>query len=351
MEKDIRVWGIHSEDDNMFLDKNNPLIAIGWRFLGDLRKYGADREKIKAALIEKDSYYRDKMGAVPNAAGMLYRFAFEVQIGDHIIFPSKINRQINIGQVVGDYTFVGQENTGADEPEGSPRYVHTRKVKWLKHLPRTAFTQGALYEVGSALTFFTVKNYADEYLNALNDSFKKATEITKDDEEQIEETAESIRENTRDYILKELSRHYKGYDLEDFVAALLDAMGYKTQTSPRGGDRGKDIIAYKDELPPRILVQVKSSDGDITETLLQAFKGTLLAGDYGLFVTLADYKKNAKDFLKNNTIIRAINGSELVDLVIKYYDLLDLKFKVHIPLEKVYIPVKKQTQLSNAEKI
>lgn len=60
------------------------------------------------------------------------------------MFPSKIDRKINIGIIESDYFC---DNTAAI-------YPNRRKVKWLKHLPRTAFSQGALYEVGSALTFF-----------------------------------------------------------------------------------------------------------------------------------------------------------------------------------------------------
>lgn len=149
-----------------------------------------------------------------------------------------------------------------------------------------------------------------------------------------------IIESTKDFVIRELSRNYKGYDLENFVAALLEAMGYKVKQSKRGGDRGIDIVAYKDELPPRILVQVKSGDDDVKEEMLHKFKGVLLEDDYGLFVTLADFTKNAQDFLKTNTKIRAISGSELVDLILKYYDLLKADFKKHIPLNKVYIPVK-----------
>ena len=85
-------------------------------------------------------------------------------------------------------------------------------------------------------------------------------------------TADEIIENTRDYVLKEISRHLKGYDLENFVADLLRTMGYRTIVSPHGGDGGIDITAYKDELPPRILVQVKSQDGDIKETTIQSLK-------------------------------------------------------------------------------
>ena len=139
--------------------------------------------------------------------------------------------------------------------------------------------------------------------------------------------------------MKELSRKFKGYPLEDFVADLLRAMGYRTEVSSHGGDSGKDIIAYKDELPPRIVVQVKSQDGDVKESALQSLKGAMREGDYGLFVTLSNYTKNAEKYLSEHPIIRGINGVELVNLILKYYDLLNEKNKKAIPLKKVYIPV------------
>lgn len=133
--------------------------------------------------------------------------------------------------------------------------------------------------------------------------------------------------STRDFILK------------NFVANLLEAMGYHTTVSPHGGDSGIDITAYKDELPPRIVVQVKSQDGDIRETSIQSLKGAMREGDYGVFVTLSDYTKNAKRYLSNTPIIRGINGAELAGLVLKYYDGLSTKYRKMIPLEMVYIPV------------
>lgn len=109
----------------------------------------------------------------------------------------------------------------------------------------------------------------------------------------------------------------------------------------RGGDSGIDITAYKDELPPRILVQVKSQDSAIKETTIQALKGAMREGDYGLFVTLSDYTKNAKKYLDSTPIIRGINGTELVDLILKYYEALSEKYRKMIPLKMAYIPVPK----------
>lgn len=261
---------------------------------------------------------------------MLYRFLYEVQIGDYVVFPSKNDRKINIGIIEGEYEYV---------PDAA-EYVQQRTVKWLKHLPRTYFSQGALYEVGSALSFFVVKSYADEYLDALDKNIKKNVVVSSEEEDDtVAATAEDIIETTKDFILKELSKNLKGYDLEGFVADLLNAMGYRTTISNHGGDSGIDITAYKDELPPRILVQVKSQDGDIKESTIQSLKGAMREGDYGLFVTLSNYTKNAQRYLENTPIIRGINGTELVDLILKYYPQLSEKYRKMIPLKMVYIPV------------
>ena len=77
---------------------------------------------------------------------MLYRFTYEMKMGDYVIFPSKKDRMINIGKIKSNYEY--NKDIGM--------YHNIRKVEWLKHIPRTSFSQGALYEAGSALTLFSV---------------------------------------------------------------------------------------------------------------------------------------------------------------------------------------------------
>ena len=223
-ESEKRLWGIHTQDDTLFLKHGT--IAIGWREMGDLNDIENNREAFKAKyqLVYPDA----KKGSIPTGSGMLYRFCHEVQIGDYIVFPSKSDRMVNIGEVTGDYKY------DASQPE----YVQTRTVKWLKNVPRTAFTQGALYEIGSAMSFFAVKNYADEFLAALEKGFKHTASSAGEDPT-VGATAEDIIESTKDFVLKELSRNLKGYALEEFVANLLQAMGYRTTVSPQGGDMVK----------------------------------------------------------------------------------------------------------------
>ena len=318
-----RLWGIHTTNESLFL--NNDVIAIGWPDLGDISKLDNDREVYKERYIK--AYPESKMGAVRLNAGQLYRFIHEMCVGDYVVFPSKSNREINIGVIEGEYSY---ESEIYD-------YVNQRKVKWIKHLPRTVFSQGALYEIGSAMSLFTVKNYADEFFAVLDK--KSKSQLPDEDDETVAATADEIIESTKDFVLKELSKHYKGHGLEHFVADLLRAMGYRATVSPPGGDSGIDITAYKDELPPRILVQVKSQDGDIKETTIQSLKGAMREGDYGLFITLSNYTKNARKYLDNTPIIRGINGTDLVELILKYYDKLSENHQRIIPLKMVYIPV------------
>ena len=288
MADEKKVWGIHTQDDSLFLQGN--VIAIGWNEMGDLSVLAPDRESFRDKYL---AVFPDaKKGSVATSSGMLFRFVHEMQIGDYVVFPSKTDRMVNIGVVESEYQY---------SPDAI-EYKQQRSVKWIKHLPRMSFSQGALYESVGA-------------------------------------TAEEIIENTKDFILKEISRQLKGYDLEEFVADLLQAIGYRITVSPHGGDSGIDITAYKDELPPRILVQVKSQDGDIKETTIQSLKGAMREGDYGLFVTLSNYTKNAKKYLESTPIIRGINGTELVELVLKYYGQLSEKYRKMIPLKMVYIPV------------
>ena len=114
------VWGIHTMDDPLFLNQN--LIAIGWEEMGDLSAISTSRDAYKEKYIA--AYPDAKKGSIATSAGMLYRFVHEVQEGDYVVFPSKIDRKINIGVVESAYFY---EATAA-------LYPNRRKVKWLKHL-------------------------------------------------------------------------------------------------------------------------------------------------------------------------------------------------------------------------
>lgn len=59
---------------------------------------------------------------------------------------------------------------------------------------------------------------------------------------------------------------------------------------------------------------------------------------------MSDYTKNAQKYLDNTPIIWGINGTELVELILKYYEDLSEKYQKMIPLKKVYIPVLREDE-------
>lgn len=322
------LWGIHAgktgDADALFFQKN--CIAVGWPAVGDLGQLKSEREAIKTRVQEV--YPDKKLAAIPVAAGQLYRFAYEMKPGDLVAYPSKQDRKIHLGRVTGPYTFDASAGT----------YPHVRAVKWLKAEPRTHFSQGALYEIGSAMSLFQIKNYAEEFRSALEG--KNKTPKTEDDAT-VKLVADEIEETTRDFVLKQLAQDLKGHPFAEFVAHLLGAMGYRTRVSPAGPDGGVDIVAHKDELgfePPIIKVQVKSTEGSVGDPVVSALYGKVSTGEFGLLVTLGTFTPPAAAFGRSKSNLRLIDGEELVALILQHYEQLDSRYKGILPLKRVYVP-------------
>lgn len=327
--KEVVLWGIHAgktgDADRLFLKRG--YVAIGWAKMGDLGTLAPDREAFKERLAQ--AYPDTKPGAIPVNAGQMYRFVHEVQQGDIAVYPSKRDRQVHLGRITGPYQY---------DPKLEPGYPNLRPVEWVRAIPRTKFSQGALYEIGSAMSLFQVKNYADEFIAALHG---QPLVPSVEEDETIAVVAADIEEMTHDFILKRLAQELKGHPLARFVAHLLGAMGYRTRVSPEGPDGGIDVIAHKDELgfePPIIKVQVKSTEGNIGSPDVQALYGTVESREHGLLVTLGSFTAQARNFARNKSNLRLIDGDELVDLILQHYEELDSRYKGLIPLKRVYVP-------------
>jgi restriction system protein len=327
--KDRTLWGIHAGEtgdaDTQF--KKDNCIAIGWEEMGDLSKLPADRGAFKVRV--REVYPTVKDGAVANYAGQLFRFVHEMKPGDYVAYPSKRDRQIHLGRIESAYRY---------DPKASVGYPNVRAVRWLKALPRSFFSQGALYEVGSAMSLFMIRNYADEHFAAIEGKAAPAP-VAKD--ETIAAVAADIDETTFDFVIKRLAQQTKGHPFAEFVAHLLNTMGYKTRVSPEGPDGGIDIVAHKDELgfePPIIKVQCKSTEGSIGDPVVSALYGKVDKGEFGLMVTLGTYTTPAANFAKSKPNLRLIDGEELVALIFEHYEQFDSRHKSLLPMRRVYVP-------------
>lgn len=325
------VWGIHAgktgDADSLFL--KHDCVAIGWEAVGDLGKLAPTREAFRIA-VEK-AYPGRKPGWYGVTYGQIFRFVHEMAVGDLVVYPSKLDRMMHIGEVTGPFMY---------RPAQSQGYPQMRPVKWLKHVPRTAFSQGALYETGSAMSFFQIRNYASEFLAAIEGKSVPPPVPVKDDES-VSAVADDIEENTRDFVLKRLSQELKGHPFADFVAHLLERMGYRTRVSPEGPDGGIDVIAHKDELgfePPIIKVQVKSGDGSVGDPVVSALYGKLASGEFALLVTLGTFTTQARNFERSKANLRLIDGRQLVDLIFEHYEKFDSRYKGLLPLRQTYVP-------------
>jgi len=322
------IWGIHAgktgDAASLFLNKN--CVALGWHSMGDLSKIAPNRDAYKAAVSQ--AYPNKKPGAIPNNAGQLFRFVHEMKKGELVVFPNKSDRKIYLGEISGNYEY-------RTKPE--PGYPNIRSVKWLKTVERTLFTQGALYEIGSAMSLFQVKTYADEFRAALEG---KSAPPPVSEDISIPNVAADIEETTRDFVLKRLSQELKGLPLESFVKHLLECMGYQARLA-RKNEPSVDVIAHKDHLgiePPIIKVQVKSGDGTITDKDVSALFGKLSPGEYGLFFTLGTYSPHCRNFEQGKANLRLIDGEELVDLIFRHYEQFDSRYKSVLPLRRIYVP-------------
>jgi restriction system protein len=321
------IWGVHMAREHGSDPIDKGYIAIGWWEMGDFSKIRPNRDAFKAAYVQ--SYPNAKAGKVPVAAGVAYRFAVEMKSGDIVIYPSKPDRMVNIGVIESGYEYV---------PDASNDCPNRRKVKWLKHIARTSFSQSALNEIGSAITMFRVSSNADEFMAAFEGDAFDSDEI---DEASAELVSAQVEVSTEDFIIKRLKVSQTPYQFEHFIAHLLTCMGYHSRVTQASGDGGIDIIAHRDELgfePPIIKVQCKQTLSTIGRPDVQQLHGAIESKEHGLFVTLGVFSPDARTFERTKPNLRLIDGPTLIELIYAHYHQFEPRYQILLPLKRSYIP-------------
>ena len=338
---DLTVWGVHMGAHVGDRPIEGGYVAIGWPAMGDLTKIAPDREAFKAALVV--AYPEKKAGAVPVDAGSMFKFLHEIQAGDMVIYPSKSDRMVNIGRFTGQATYVEGD---ADE------YPTRQMIEWLGHFPRNEFSQAALHEIGSFLTMFRVRRYANEFLAKINlaaaGDAGVASETQADQQDEIadDETATvsaaiQAEASTSDFIIKRLMTELTGHQFEELVAHMMECMGYTARVTPKSGDGGVDVIAHMDPLgfqPPIVKVQCKRTTGQTPRPDVDQLLGTLGDGEYGLFVNLGSFARGAIELERNRAKLRLINGEQFVDLIFEHFSQLSPRYRALIPLKQIFVP-------------
>lgn len=337
------MWGIHNDKFDATELVAKGFVSIGWDGTGDLRRVGENQPAMRE--LVDGIFPTMKPGAIPVTAGVLRRFAFVAQEGDWVISPNRKASTLNFGRISGPYEF------HAD----APTHQHRRKVTWVcTDVPRSTFSQSALYEVGSAVTMFRVANHAQEFLAALTDERPPShslsgagTEAMPDTEPdqavavaEDEPSAAKMEQYTRDFVTKCLYQALSAEDFEHFTADLLRAMGYRARVTQFVADGGVDVLVHKDALglePGLIKVQCKQTVSSHGTSDINQLAGTLGRGEAGLFVTLGSFTASALSIERQRSDLRLMSGSELVELTLEHYTQLPARWRARMPLRSVLV--------------
>ncbi|WP_377828793.1 restriction endonuclease [Bradyrhizobium lupini] len=336
MAEERPIWGIHMNRGFGTRPTEDEFIAIGWASMGDLSKLPATREAYKKAVAA--TYPNVKPGAVPVIAGTLFKFVNEMKKGDLVIYPSKADRMVNLGVIDGEYEFLPK----ADEMQCPNR----RKVKWIHRLARPVFSQGALHEIGSAVTLFSVRNNAEEFMAAFEGKPLPSEDV---DSETGSAAAAFAEEEIEDFVIKRLKSGLSFGQFEYFIAHLLERMGYHCRVTQSSGDGGVDIVAHRDELGFKdvVKVQCKQTLNTIGQPQVAQLYGHIQDDEHGLFVTLGGYSAPALEFERANQNIRLITGDELLKLIFNHYEEFEPRYRMLLPMKRTYVVATDDDELSS----
>lgn len=337
----MSVWlfraGKNGEFENKFLSDNR--VYLTWNDLNfDLSKI-KEKQDLYKTLVSHYSLEKEKTAI--NWASQIWPIAHRMKKGDWVVLPSKINRSIHFGEIIGDYVF--------DESLGSP-YYHYRDIKWFAtDIPRGNFDQDILYSLGAFMTVCKIhKNDAEARLKEM---YKNGWKINKiltsvepiDDDEVTSQAPIDLNEFIFDRISERIIRKFKGHEMETLVEEILKAKGFTTYRSPEGADHGVDILASAETLgfgSPRICVQVKSTDGTVDRPTLDQLIGTMsnFNADFGLLVSWSGFKNSViKEIPKQFFKVRLWDSKKIIEEIFENYDKLSDDIKAEIPLKRVWM--------------
>lgn len=328
-----RAWMVRAERNGRLYDKfkDDGVIAIGWNAIGslaDLRTREAIAERVR------QTWPDTKPQGVAMAAGQLHRFRTEMQTGDTIVTYDPSRRVYLVGEISGDYR--------RDE-SFDPEDHNVRPVKWRGEVSRDLLSLASKNSLGAISTLFLI---APEVVQDLRRAMTSHEPAMPDAAEQGADAEEDIFRNIQSKAIEFTKDRVSTLDweqMQELVAGLLRAMGYKTRVSPKGPDRGKDIVASPDGFgfqAPKIIVEVKHRQGTIGAPDIRSFIGAHRhAQDRGLYVSTAGFTKEALYEAERANIPLALMAiDELVDALIEHYDKLDHETQQLLPLKRIYWP-------------
>ncbi|WP_292627354.1 restriction endonuclease [Mesorhizobium sp.] len=328
-----RGWMVRAERNGRLYDafKESSVVAIGWHEIGslaDLRTREAIAEKVRKTWPEA------KPQSVAMAAGQIHRFRNEIKIGDVIVTYDPNRRVYLVGEMTGDYR--RDESFDPDDP-------NVRSVTWRGEVSRDLLSLESRNTLGAISTLFLLSSEVVDDLNRAMSSHEPpkaslAEQVSAPEKDVLKDIQSKAMEFTKDRVSA-----LDWEEMQELVAGLLRAMGYKTHISPAGPDRGKDIVASPDGFgfqAPKIIVEVKHRQGTIGAPAIRSFiGGHRHAQDRGLYVSTGGFTREAYyEAERSNVPLALMTIDNLVEALIEHYEKLDLETQQLLPLKRIYWP-------------
>jgi len=331
---DAKMWMVRAGKDAYYAEdfRKKGLVSIGWQLKGMHLPLLKDRDQIRGILEE--IYPRKKKGWYSISVGQIYRFCSIIKKDDYIITYNNDSRQYYVGLAQSEAKYkskvVGTHNVYRD-------------VKWIGEINRDDLSVSTKNSIGAISTLFLIPEDAQQEIIDLLKDKKPPVEKEESAEEELESIRQDMIERSSEFI-KDKIMQLDWEDMQKLMAGILRGMGYKTLVSPKGPDKGKDIIASPDGLQlekPRIFVEVKHRESTkIKSEQLRSFIGGRTANDSCLYVSTGGFSKDAEyEAERSNIPLTLIDSDRLVELLLENYEDLDNDTKALIPLIKLYWPV------------
>ena len=343
-QSDGGMWMVRAGEGGVFASRflEDSIVAIGWGNIGDVTAATPDDE-IRRLI---DAAYPDrKPGTRAAWAGQIRRFVKEVQVGDSVVTYDNATRLYHLGEIRSD----AERRTCIDDND-EKRVEFCRDVKWLDEVRRDSLLLSTRNSLGIPLTISRKSAAASADLRRRASQSAPSADAQDDDEppptDEMDET-DAIQEyiDNSDLFIEDAIAKLDWEQLQELVAGIIRAMGYKTRVSRPGPDRGVDIFASPDGLgleEPRIFVEVKHRPNvRIGSQDVRSFIGGRKQGDRCLYVSMGGFTREAEYEADRSQIpIRLIARSQLRELLVEYYEALDSETRALVPLKRVYWPIR-----------
>lgn len=336
-----KVWlvraGEHGEDEGTAQREN--LAIVRFRDVPDLRLFRTYEDLVNK-LQELDP--ERSAPRARNLAAQLWAFRERMELGDIVVLPLKTRRgYILLGRVSGPYDY--------RRVEGEER--HVRPVRWEKEVPRSVFQQDLLYSFGAFMTVCQItRNDAPARVLSVLETGRDPGPLSFRLQEIPEGQRLDIAQAAHDEIVQYIGAKFAGHGMARLVAAILEAEGFQTRVHPPGPDQGVDILAGRGPLgfaEPLLCVQVKTTEDPADVTVLRALQGTMntFGATHGLLVSWNGFTEQARREARTHAFKIALwDQTDVVEAVYRVYDRLNPDIQAEIPLKRIWVLVREETE-------